>query len=151
MKKLSGTHLWSAPCPTLHCPKASHFSQGTEQSKVMVTESIDSSQNSEVINQVQDPSRGFSHEHKEIGLEAGLKKSYGACPQGPSRRQATFNIYPRPIHVTGPYRAGAKATYNGHSMFIQETGLQTGTATEWLCGLRTVTSDVSVTGCPAEG
>lgn len=99
VKKRSGTHLRSALCPTLHCAKAPQFSQGPEKSRVVVRESIDSSQNSEVINEVQDPSRGFSHEHQEMGV----KKSYTACPRGPSRRQATYTMCPRSTQVTGPY------------------------------------------------
>ena len=102
VKKHSGTHLLSAPCPTLHCAKAPHFSQGIEQSRVVVAESTNSSQNSEVISQVQDPSRGFSHEHQQIGLGTGLKTNYSACLSGSSRRQATYNICPRSTQVTGP-------------------------------------------------
>lgn len=99
VKKHSGTHLRSALCPTLHCAKAPQFSQGPEKSRVVVRESINSSQNSEVINQVQDPSRGFSHEHQAIGV----KKSYSACPRRPSRRQASYTMCPRSTQVTGAY------------------------------------------------
>lgn len=116
VKKHSGTHLWSALCPTLHGAKVPHFSQEIEQSGVEVTESINSSHNSEVIHQVQDPSRDFHHEHQETGLGTGLKTSYSACPRGPSRKQATCNICPRSIQVTGPY--------TGMETRIPTTGVQ---------------------------
>lgn len=125
------TVLWITP----------HSCQGIEQTGWWY-QSTYSSRNSEVTDQVQNPSRALSHQ--EVGLGTDLTTSCSAHPRGPSRREVIHNIHSRSTWVTQQCTRlkTQLPTMDVRCSSRKQDGK--GAPTNWLCVLRTVTFGLSV-------